>query len=200
MLDTCPAIHRDGAKLNFDAHATAEFEAIIASLRFGPFDSTVSNVPDVFSWSISCDREISCASMAALPRLASLHRGRVPNRSCAQDHVVAAISVWLWVQNVVFFLHDLEAWELANELRDRCDVVDERANHAHASASCTAYTAFSAVGSYPRLMSFSLMLSGDLMRVFHDEMGLRSRFMPRSIKYVSRDISKRQVISFSFCK
>ena len=44
------------------------------------------------------------------------------------------------------------------------------------------------------------MLSGDLMRVFHDEMGLRSRFMPRSIKYVSRDISKRQVISFSFCK
>ena len=36
MLDTCPAIHRDGAKLNFDAHATAEFEAIIASLRFGP--------------------------------------------------------------------------------------------------------------------------------------------------------------------
>ena len=36
MLDTRPAIHRDGAKLNFDAHATAEFEVIIASLRFGP--------------------------------------------------------------------------------------------------------------------------------------------------------------------
>ena len=36
MLDACSAIHRDGAKLNFDAHATAEFEAIIASLRFGP--------------------------------------------------------------------------------------------------------------------------------------------------------------------
>ena len=63
--------------------------------------------------------------------------------------MVAAISVWLWVQNVVFFLHDLEAWELANELRDRCDVVDEWANHAH--ASCIMHGVYGIFGS--RLVS-----------------------------------------------